>query len=89
MFGEPIPRDALAECMSQTRACDCMLLVGTSAVVYPAAGFPQDVKASGGSLIEVNSDETPLTPYCDVILRGPSGTSLPMLVERVRDLAAT
>lgn len=89
MFGEPIPHDALNECINQTRACDCMLLVGTSAVVYPAAGFPQDVKMSGGKLIEVNPHETPLTPYCGIVLRGPSGTSLPLLVERVRDLAAS
>jgi len=87
MFGEPIPHDALNECINQTRACDCMLLVGTSAVVYPAAGFPQDVKMSGGKLIEVNPNETPLTPYCEIVLRGPSGTSLPLLVERLRDLA--
>ena len=47
MFGEPIPRDALDECVEQTWLCDCMLLVGTSAVVYPAAGFPVDVKDPG------------------------------------------
>ncbi|MGQ9572688.1 MAG: NAD-dependent protein deacylase [Dehalococcoidia bacterium] len=87
MFGEPIPRDALDECIRQSRACDCMLLVGTSAVVYPAAGFPQDVKMSGGRLIEVNPNETPLTPLCDIILRAPAGICLPLLVERVRQLA--
>lgn len=88
MFGEPIPRDALDECIAQTRMCDCMLLVGTSAVVYPAAGFPVDVKMSGGKLIEVNPNETPLTELCDVILRAPAGTSLPMVVERVRELVS-
>ena len=88
MFGEPIPRDALDECINQTRMCDCMLLVGTSAVVYPAAGFPQDVKMSGGRLIEVNPNETPLTLLCDVVLRAPGGTCLPLLVECVRQLAA-
>jgi len=87
MFGEPIPRDALEECIRQTRMCDCMLLVGTSGVVYPAAGFPQDVKMSGGALIEINTNETALTPLCDIILRAPTGTSLPRLVERVRQLA--
>jgi len=88
MFGEPIPRDALEECIRQSHMCDCMLLVGTSGVVYPAAGFPQDVKMNGGKLIEFNTNETALTPLCDVILRAPTGTSLPMLVERVRQLAA-
>jgi len=88
MFGEPIPRDALDECINQTGMCDCMLLVGTSAVIYPAAGFPVDAKMSGARLIEVNPNETALTPLCDIILRAPAGTSLPLLVERVRQLAA-
>ncbi len=84
MFGEPIPRDALDECVEQTWLCDCMLLIGTSAVVYPAAGFPMDVKGKGGTLIEVNPNETPLTRYADVILRAPAGEALPRIVERLR-----
>ena len=86
MFGEPIPRDALNECVEQTRLCDCMLLVGTSAVVYPAAGFPVDVKTSGGHLIEVNPNETPLTDISDVVLRAPAGEALPRVVERLRTM---
>jgi NAD-dependent deacetylase len=88
LFGEPIPRDALDECVNQTRMCDCMLLVGTSAVIYPAAGFPADAKMSGACLIELNPNETALTSLCDIILRAPAGASLPLLVERVRRLAA-
>lgn len=88
MFGEAIPRDALDECVNQTRMCDCMLLVGTSAVVYPAAGFPVDVKTSGGKLIEVNPLETPLTETADIVLRAPAGESLPRVAARVRELAA-
>ncbi len=88
MFGEPIPRDALDECINQTQMCDCMLLVGTSAVIYPAAGFPVDAKTSGACLIEVNPHETALTPLCDIILRAPAGSALPPLVDRVRALTA-
>ncbi len=84
MFGEPIPRDALDECIAQSRMCDCMLLVGTSAVVYPAAGFPVDVKMSGGRLIEVNPNETPLTEISNIVLRAPAGAVLPKVVERLR-----
>lgn len=84
MFGEPIPRDALDECLRQTQLCDCMLLIGTSAQVYPAAGFPLEVKRAGGRLIEVNPNETPLTEIADVVLRGPSGESLPRLVACLR-----
>ena len=84
MFGEPIPRDALDECINQSRMCDCMLLIGTSAVVYPAAGFPVDVRSSGGALIEVNPNETPLTELCDVVIRAPSGEALPLVVAKLR-----
>lgn len=87
MFGEPIPPDVLDECVRQTRLCDCMLLVGTSAVVYPAAGFPLEVKMGGGKLIEVNPEETELTRQCEVVLRAPAGTALPLLVERLREMA--
>lgn len=86
MFGEPIPRDALDECIAQSRMCDCMLLIGTSAVVYPAAGFPVDVKMSGGCLIEVNPNETPLTEVSDIVLRAPAGEALPRVVERIREI---
>jgi NAD-dependent deacetylase len=86
MFGEPIPRDALEECIRQTQMCDCMLLVGTSAVIYPAAGFPVDVKRSGGRLIELNPNETPLTELSDVVLRAPAGESLPLVVSRLREM---
>ncbi len=87
MFGEPIPRDALEACIQQAQVCDCMLLIGTSAQVYPAAGFPLDVKRAGGRLIEVNPNETPLTDIADVVLRAPSGESLPLVVARLRALA--
>lgn len=86
MFGEPIPRDALDECIAQSRMCDCMLLIGTSAVVYPAAGFPTEVKMSGGRLIEINPNETPLTEISDVVMRAPAGQALSLLVQRLQGL---
>ena len=86
MFGEPIPSGVLEVCFRETELCDCMLLIGTSATVYPAAGFPAVAKAHGASHIEVNPNETPLTDDCDVVLRGPSGEALPQLVERVKEL---
>jgi NAD-dependent deacetylase len=86
-FGEPIPTEALAECHRQMELCDVMLLVGTSAAVYPAAGFPLEVEEQGGRLIEVNPNETPLTELCVVAMRAPAGESLPLLVSRLRELA--
>jgi NAD-dependent deacetylase len=86
MFGEPIPTDVMAICRREALRTDCVLIVGTSAVVYPAAELPQIARSRGARLIEVNPEETPLTPYVDVALRGPAGESLPRLVEKVREL---
>ncbi len=84
MFGEPIPRDALDRCFEESDRADCVLVAGTSAVVYPAAEFPMRVVRRGGPLIEINPDDTPLTGIATVALRGPSGEVLPKLVERLR-----
>jgi NAD-dependent deacetylase len=83
-FGEPIPPDVLEVCFREARQADCMLVAGTSALVYPAAALPQMVKQQGGCLIEVNLYDTPLTPLADYSLRGPFGEILPTLVERLR-----
>ncbi len=87
MFGEPIPTDALASCQYHTRQCDCMLLVGTSAVVYPAAQFPVIAARNGASLVEINPMETPLSDICQAVLRAPAGEAMPALVERLREMA--
>ncbi len=84
MFGEPIPRDALESCSREARLADAVLLVGTSAVVYPAAEFPVIAYRNGARLIEVNPQETPLSEICSAVLRGPSGEALPLLLERAR-----
>jgi NAD-dependent deacetylase len=80
MFGEPIPRAFLAECQSQAERADCVIIAGTSATVYPAAAFPEIVLNAGGTVIEVNTDETPFSRYASAVLRGPAGEMLPLLV---------
>ena len=87
MFGEPIPPDALEACYEHAQRADAVLLVGTSAVVYPAAEFPAIAYRRGARLIEVNPKETPLTPVCSAVLRAPSGEALPKLLERALALA--
>jgi NAD-dependent deacetylase len=84
MFGEPIPRDVLEACQREAGRSDCILVVGTSATVYPAAGLPLTVKENSGAIIEVNLYESELTGICDVSIRSPSGEALPALVEKLR-----
>lgn len=84
MFGEPIPLDVLRTCQMESARADCMLCVGTSAFVYPAAAFPREVKRAGGSLVEVDLYETALTPLSDISLRGKAGDIMPQLAARIK-----
>jgi len=86
MFGEPIPEYVLKECFYQTNQSDCILVIGTSATVYPAASFPERVKNNGGGGIEANPNETTLSNYADHVLRGPTGKTLPELARKTSEL---
>ena len=86
MFGEPIPVDVLRICQRESMKSDCMIAVGTSAFVYPAAGFPIEIKRAGGVLIEVNLYESDLTPLCDISLRGKATEVMSQLVECLKTL---
>lgn len=86
MFGEPIPSDVLSRCLEEAERCDCMLVVGTSAVVHPAASLPLMVKRRGSVLIEVNPRQAELSDLCDVCIRAPSGKALPRLVSVLKRL---
>jgi NAD-dependent deacetylase len=88
MFGEPIPPDVLEVCFDQSNQCDCMLVLGTSGTVYPAAGFPVQAAQRGARLIEINPEPTPISDMVRVALRWPSGQMLPLIVSRVRELVA-
>jgi NAD-dependent deacetylase len=85
-FGEPIPSEVLNLCAEHSAKADLVIVAGTSATVYPAAGFALEVKQRGGILIEVNLYESELTPICDVSLRGGSAEVLPRLVKGVDEI---
>lgn len=80
-FGEPIPPDVLNRCTEESARADLVIVAGTSATVYPAAGFALAVKERGGPLIEVNLYESEITGICDVSLRGGSAEMLPRLFD--------
>ena len=85
MFGEPIPNPTLNRCLEEADRSDCMLVIGTSATVNPAAALPINVKRRGGALIEFNPRESELSRMCDVTVRAPSGESLPKLVSLLKE----
>jgi len=85
-FGEPIPADVLSQCMANAARADLVLVAGTSATVYPAAGFALEVKQRRGALIEANLYGSEITPICDISLLGPTGEVLPRLAQAVSEL---
>ena len=85
-FGEGLPPDIWEAATIAAHECDVMLVVGTSAVVHPAASLipiAKRGKPPGAKVIEINLAETEASRYADVGLYGPSGQMLPKLVEAI------
>jgi NAD-dependent deacetylase len=79
-FGEGLPADVWRAAETAARSADLFLVVGTSAVVYPAAGLAQIAKSSGARVVEINIAETKLSDGIDEFLQGASGELLPQLI---------
>jgi NAD-dependent deacetylase len=80
-FGEALPQDVWEAAEEAAAHCEVLLVVGASAVVYPAAGLIPLAKSAGAKVIEVNTEETPYSKQADLCLRGKAGELLPGLVE--------
>jgi len=88
-FGEPIPWEAQNRSFEQARTSDLVLVIGTSALVYPAAGIPPLAKQSGAKIVEINMEPTPLTGIVsDYLIQGSAGIILPQIVEEIRKQSA-
>jgi len=79
-FGESLPADVWNEAVGVVQDCDVLLVVGTSSVVYPAAGLAS--MARRAKVIEVNLEETPLSGAAHLSMRGKAGEILPQLVNK-------
>lgn len=84
LFGEMLPDGAYEKAIDWAERCDLFFVIGTSALVYPAAAIPQIAKRHGAYLIEINPEETPLTQIADESHRGAAGKILPSLVRPER-----
>ncbi len=61
-----------------------MFVIGTSAVVQPAASLPFEASEAGAKLVEINPDPTPFSLYADFSIRGKSGEILPLIDEELK-----
>ena len=80
LFGEFLPPGAFEFASERASRCELCLVVGTSALVYPAAGLPEIAKAAGAYVCEVNPERTPLSALCDEVLLGKAGEVLPLFL---------
>jgi len=84
-FGEELPPAALEAAFNASKAADVFITVGTSSVVYPAAGFVDIAAAAGAFTAEVNAEETAASGRVDVTLRGKSGDVLPRVIAALNE----
>jgi NAD-dependent deacetylase len=86
-FGEPIPWEAQIMSFKESKSCKAVLVIGTSAVVYPAATIPITAKERGAIVIEINTEPTPLTnQISDYLICGSAGEIIPAIVEEVKKM---
>ncbi|MEZ4650365.1 MAG: NAD-dependent deacylase [Candidatus Eisenbacteria bacterium] len=76
-FGESLDQAVLGDAFAAAEAARTVLVIGTSSLVYPAAALPEIALRSGAHIIEVNPEETPLSPYVSERLEGPAAELLP------------
>ncbi len=75
-FGQSMPQEAMRRAQEESRKADLFLAIGSSLVVYPAAGFPAYAKDCGAELVIINREPTPLDAHADLCVRGEIGDIL-------------
>ena len=83
-FGESLSEKDLADSYAALNECDCLLVVGTSAVVQPVASFPIVARNGGAFVVEINVEPTPISGWVDESIPGKSGEVLPRLTKRLK-----
>ncbi len=78
LFGEMLPTGAFEDAAMKAQSCDLCFVIGTSAVVYPAASIPEIARSASAYVVEVNPERTPLSDLCDEVLMGRAGEILPL-----------
>jgi NAD-dependent deacetylase len=77
-FGEALPEAAVEAAWEAAQRCDLCLVVGTSGLVYPAAGLPEIAIGAGAYVVEINPERTPLSPR---VSQRIAGTAAQVLAE--------
>ncbi len=84
-FGETLDPIVVRQA-SEAAECDLFITIGTSAIVYPAAGFIAAAKQHGAYTVEINPETTPATSTVDLSLRDGAETVLPLIDQQLVDV---
>jgi NAD-dependent deacetylase len=87
LFGEQLPTEALEVAIRESSACRIMLVIGTSAVVYPAAHLPVVAKQHGAKIVEINIERA--FPDADVVILDKAASAMTRLLEGIKTLQRT
>lgn len=79
-FGEALPEAAIEAALKAAANCDFCFSIGTTSQVHPAASLPLYALDHGAALVEINPDETPLSPHADQSIRGKAAATLVTLI---------
>jgi NAD-dependent deacetylase len=79
LFGEMLPVGSFELAAAAAADCELCFVIGTSALVYPAAALPEIAREAGAFVCEVNPERTPLSDLCHEVLTGQAGEVLPMI----------
>ncbi|WP_205666158.1 SIR2 family NAD-dependent protein deacylase [Aquabacter cavernae] len=82
-FGQAMPVAEMARADKLSRACDLFIVIGSSLVVYPAAGFPLIAKRAGARLVIINREETDFDEMADLVVRAEIGDVLEPFIQGV------
>ncbi|MDP4174480.1 MAG: NAD-dependent deacylase [Bacteroidota bacterium] len=88
-FGEMLPEDQFSASEAAAQRCDIIFVVGTSAVVYPAAQIPLLAKRFGAYLVEINLERTEISSLADCSLLGKAGEIFPDILKEVKQIRST
>ncbi len=88
-FGQALPVDVLEESNELAAASDVFLAIGSSLVVYPAAGLPEAARRAGAKLVIINRDPTDQDAAADAVIREPIGAALAQIDNAIRQVAGS
>jgi NAD-dependent deacetylase len=81
-FGQAMPADAMRRAEELAKSCDLFVAVGSSLVVWPAAGFPLMAKRNGAALVIINREPTEFDEIADLVVRNDIGDALAPFISR-------